>query len=297
MNLVIGATGIVGGEICRRLLAAGKPVRAMVRTSSDPARVDALRQAGAEVVVGDLKDPASIRAACQGAERIVSTASTAISRQPDDSIDATDRDGQRRLIDAAEAAGVRHFSYLSVASVIPTDNPFVSAKRAVEDHLTASGLSHTILGPVHFMEIWLSPYAGWEPANRKARILGSGDRAYSWISVGDVAEFCARSLEHPAARDRRIDLGGPEALTALDVVRIFEEETGQPFEVEQLPVEVLRQQRNAAANAHDESLFALMENTATLEGAIDMSETAPAFGIQLTSVRDFARRALAPAGH
>lgn len=296
MNLVIGATGIVGGEICRRLATAGKPVRAMVRTSSSPDRVEALEVAGAEVVVGDLKDPISVRRACAGAERVVSTAATAISRQPDDSIEATDLDGQRRLIDAAADAGVEHFSYLSVARAIPTDNPFVAAKRAVEDHLVASGLSYTVLGPVHFMEIWLSPFVGWDPVSRRARVLGPGDRAYSWIAVGDVAEFCVLSLDHPRARDQHIDLGGPAALTALEVVRIFEEETGHAFDVEHVPVEALRQQRAAATNPHDESLFAMMENTATQEGRIDMSETAPAFGVQLTSVRDYVRRALAPAG-
>jgi len=296
MNLVIGATGIVGGEICRRLAAEGRPVRAMVRTSSNPERVEALKQAGAEIVVGDLKDVASLRAACQGAERVVSTAATAISRQPEDTIEATDLDGQRRLIDAAAEAGVQHFSYLSVASILPTDNPFVSAKRAVEAHLAGSGLSWTVLGPVHFMEVWLSPFVGWDPASRRARVLGPGDRAYSWISVGDVAEFCVRSLDHPRARNRHIDLGGPEALTALEVVRIFEEETGHGFEVEHVPVAALRQQRAGADNPHDESLFAMMENTATLEGRVDMSETAPAFGVRLTSVRDFVRRSLAPAG-
>ncbi len=296
MNLVIGATGIVGGETCRRLTAAGEPVRAMVRSTSDPGRVDALKAMGADIVAGDLRDAASVRAACQGVDRVVSTANTAISRQPGDSIEATDRDGQLRLIDAASDAGVRHFSYVSVASMIPADSPFVAAKRAVEGHLIASGLPYTILGPVHFMEVWLSPFTGWDPASRRARVLGAGDRAYSWISVGDVAEFCARSLAHPSARNRQLDLGGPEPLTALDVVRIFEEETGHTFEVEHVPVEALRQQRATADNPHDESLFAMMEDTATLEGRVDMSETAAEFGIQLTSVRDFVRRALAPAG-
>ena len=55
MNLVVGATGTLGGEICSRLAQAGKSVRGLVRTSSDPARVEALRKQGVEIATGDLR--------------------------------------------------------------------------------------------------------------------------------------------------------------------------------------------------------------------------------------------------
>jgi len=61
MNLIVGATGLVGGEICRRLAADRKPVRALVRPAGDASRIDELRAAGAELATGDLKDPASNR--------------------------------------------------------------------------------------------------------------------------------------------------------------------------------------------------------------------------------------------
>ena len=76
MILVVGATGMLGGEICRRLAAKGKPVRALVRVTSDPAKVEALQAPGVELVQGDLRDPASISAACQGARAVISTASS-----------------------------------------------------------------------------------------------------------------------------------------------------------------------------------------------------------------------------
>ena len=66
MNLVIGATGRLGSEVCRQLAAKGKPVRALVRATSDPGKVEALRSCGAEIVQGDLRDRASLSAACQG---------------------------------------------------------------------------------------------------------------------------------------------------------------------------------------------------------------------------------------
>ena len=62
MNLVVGATGTLGGEICARLVQAGKPVRGLVRASSSPERVDALRKAGVELATGDLRDRASLDA-------------------------------------------------------------------------------------------------------------------------------------------------------------------------------------------------------------------------------------------
>src|SRR5712691_10709681 len=86
--LVVGATGLVGRDICRRLGAAGKPVRAMVRPTADAAKLAELERGGATLVHGDLKDRASVEAACRGVSAVITTASTTLSRQPDDSIRA-----------------------------------------------------------------------------------------------------------------------------------------------------------------------------------------------------------------
>ena len=72
--LVVGATGRLGGEACGRLRAGGAAVRALVRASPDRAQLDRLRELGVEIVAGDLKDPASLPAACDSADAIVSTA-------------------------------------------------------------------------------------------------------------------------------------------------------------------------------------------------------------------------------
>ena len=58
MNLVVGATGMVGSEICKRLADRGKQVRAMVRSTADQAKADNLKQAGVEIVLGNLRDRA-----------------------------------------------------------------------------------------------------------------------------------------------------------------------------------------------------------------------------------------------
>src|SRR5918911_194830 len=90
MILVAGATGFVGGEVCRRLSAVGKPVRALVRPTADRGRLEPLEAAGVETVVGDLKDPASLETACRGVRGIISTAAAIASRQPGDSFETVD---------------------------------------------------------------------------------------------------------------------------------------------------------------------------------------------------------------
>jgi len=75
MILVVGATGMVGSEICLRLAARGKKVRAMVRSTSNQAKVANLKKAGIEIVQGDLRDHASLEAACQGVTAVIETVS------------------------------------------------------------------------------------------------------------------------------------------------------------------------------------------------------------------------------
>src|SRR5690242_694472 len=113
MILVAGATGNLGGEICRRLIAKGKQVRALVRPTSDQSRVDNLRQAGVELVYGDLKDPAFLDAACQGVSTVITTVTMVLSKQPGDTIESVDLEGQTHLVDAAKRVGVSHFIYTS----------------------------------------------------------------------------------------------------------------------------------------------------------------------------------------
>ena len=66
MILVVGATGLVGGEVCQRLMRQGEPVRALVRATSSKEKIAALRSSGAELCIGDLKELQSIADACRG---------------------------------------------------------------------------------------------------------------------------------------------------------------------------------------------------------------------------------------
>jgi uncharacterized protein YbjT (DUF2867 family) len=291
MNLVVGATGLLGSEICRRLSAAGKPARAKVRATSDPAKVNMLRSYGFEIVEGDLRDRNSLGAACQGATAVISTVSSMpFSYQPgENDIDAVDTQGVINLVDAAQAAGVAHFVYTSFT--MDNDFPLRNAKRTVERRLQHSGLTYTVLRPSYFMEVWLSPAVGFDYANAQARIYGSGQNPLSLISLPDVAQFAVASLDNPAARNATLEIGGPEAVSQLQVVKIFEEVGGGTFGVEHVPEEALAEQQEAAADPMQQSFVGLMRWYARGD-AVDMEETLKVFPMQLTSVSDYAQAVL-----
>jgi uncharacterized protein YbjT (DUF2867 family) len=290
MILVVGATGTLGLEICRRLLVAGKPVRAMVRNTSEPAKKDALIKLGAELIEGDLKNRASLDRACRGATAVITTPTAIMSQREADTFETVDRRGQIDLIEAARGGQVGHFVFISVSSAIGKDgdNPLVDAKRAVEKHLRESGLTYTILRPTFFMEIWLSPHLGFDAKNAKARIYGTGENKSSYISLGDVAQFAVQSLANPAARNAVIELGGPEALSQLEVVRIFEEITGRKFELEFVPEEQLVGRKAAATNPVERT-FADLTLCAASGDVIDMTDVSKKFSVTLKSVRDYAK--------
>jgi uncharacterized protein YbjT (DUF2867 family) len=291
MTLVVGATGALGTEICRQLTEQGTPVRAMVRASSDPAKREALRAMGADLVEGDLRDAASLRAACNGVDIVISTATVVVSQQPGDTFNDVDDGGQRALIDAAAAAGVKHFVFISVTGGISVSSPLIDSKRRVEQHLIDSGLTYTILRPGPFMEAWFGPVAGFDHQSHTATVLGTGNQKLSYISAFDVARFAVASTQLPAAHNRVIELGGAEAVTPNEAVAEFEKLTGETYNVQRVPVEALEGQYASAEHPVQKSFASIMLALAS-DNVIPMKDTASEFGIEPTSVRDFARRSL-----
>jgi uncharacterized protein YbjT (DUF2867 family) len=174
---------------------------------------------------------------------------------------------------------------------ISDPSPLTVAKRSVEAAVRASGMTYTILRPSYFMEAWLSPAVGFDYPNAKATIYGAGHNKISWISLFDVAKFAVQSLDNPAARNAVLELGGPEALSPLEVVTTFEEVGGKPFEIANVPVDVLQAQKAAAPNSLMKSFSGLMLSYAAGD-PIDMRATLQAFPVKLTSVRDYARQVL-----
>jgi uncharacterized protein YbjT (DUF2867 family) len=292
MVLVVGATGTLGGEICRRLRAGGKAVRALVRKTSDRGKVASLEELGTELVEGDLKERASLERACRGATVVISTPTAILARSEGDSFQTVDHDGQMQLVDSARAANVEQFVFISVSrGVGDSGNPLIESKRAVERQIQQSGLDYTILRPTFFMEIWLSPHLGFDVANAKATIYGSGNNPVSYISLADVAQFAVKALDNPGARNAVVELGGPEALTQLEVVALFEEFTGSKFDRQFVSEKELEARKVAAGNPV-ELTFADLMLAAAHGDKIDMTETMRKFSFQPRSVRDYTKNLL-----
>jgi uncharacterized protein YbjT (DUF2867 family) len=282
MILVVGATGTLGGAVTRMLLAQGQPVRILARSQSN---YQPLVEAGAQVVLGDLKEPGSLEAACQGVDTVITTANSA-ARGGEDNPQTVDLEGNRHLIDEALAAGVNQFIFVSVLTADANSPiPFLQAKGKTEDYLRESGLPYTIIAPNAYMEIWVAGVVGM-PAmmGQPVTIVGGGRRKHSFISAGDVAAFMLAAIDNPAAINQKLLLGGPHPLSLRDAVVIYERVLGH-----QIPV------RSVAAGSpvpgFPQMVAQLLAGLDTFDSPIDMTETARTFGIQLTPLEEFARRA------
>src|SRR4029450_10178472 len=103
--LVVGGTGMLGGQVVAELLSRGERVRALVRATSGATRLD---QAGAEIARGDMMDPASLLKAMDSADAVISTAAGYTRHSKGDTAQI-DTIGNRNLADAASQTGVRRF--------------------------------------------------------------------------------------------------------------------------------------------------------------------------------------------
>lgn len=294
MNLVVGATGLMGAEVCARLVSQHQPVRALVRTTSEPGKVRHLHTLGVNTVVGDLRDRRSLDVACSGITAVIATASSMpFAYDPArNTPDTTDRDGMQNLIAAARVARVQHFVLTSFSGAIDADFPLRNAKRAAEDHLRNSGVPFTILRPNFFMEVWLSPAVGFDYAHGRVKIYGEGTNPIEWIAVPDVARYAIASVDHPAVRNATVELGGPDALNPLEVIALFERVGGRTFAVEHVAPEEIAAQEAAATDPMQRSFAALMR--AYARGAVHDRARQREFLIRPSSVEEYAKRVVSP---
>ena len=150
---------------------------------------------------------------------MICTASSTLSRQAGDSIETVDLQGQLALANAARSAGVRRFVFVSFRDDPAVQYPLTQAKRSVERAI--ADLDFTSIQASYFMEVWLSPAVGFDYIHGRARIYGSGLKPISWVSYRDVAEFCIAPILRSVAGRSVLRVGGPEALTPLEVVKVF----------------------------------------------------------------------------
>lgn len=202
--MVTGATGQQGGAVTRALRARGHRVRALVRAKGSPA-AESLQVLGAELVAGNLEEPASLDRALAGADAVFGVTT------PFEGVAAESHKGVA-LVDAARRAGIAHMVYTSACNAdCHTGIPTFETKLRVEQHLRASGVPFTIVGPVYFMENLLTPfsvgqlkqgeYTRWMPIERKLQL----------IALDDIGRFCVQVFEQREVfLGRRIDIAGDE---------------------------------------------------------------------------------------
>ena len=235
MILIVGASGKLGGEVARQLLALGMPVRALSR---EPSRLSALRDLGAEVVQGDLIDPSSLARACGGAHKVLAAAH-AFTAAGTSSMARVDGEGNRALVDAARAAGVSHFVFTSACTGPDDPVDFFRVKYGVEQYLHASGMPFTILRPGAFMEDHAERIG--RPVMEKGWtvVFGRGVGLVNYVAAGDVAQVATMVLREEPRNDI-VRIGGPENLGAMAVVKTYERAAGRKARVYHVPERVLR---------------------------------------------------------
>ncbi|WP_082681584.1 NmrA/HSCARG family protein [Nocardia jinanensis] len=230
--LVTGATGQQGGATARRLLTAGRPVRAMVRDTHAPAAV-ALEAAGARLVRGDLDDPSSLIPALDGVGAVFGVPPVAFGPTGSD----TDLEAARgrSLIDAAVAAGVGQIVFSTVATTsAPT--PGWEGKSAIEQYLRDRVAVSTVLRPVRFMTNYLGlAVAAIDGISGGVhRHLFPPDEPMQIIAVEDIAEFALLAFTDPSRfAGRTLELAGDQP-TPVAAVAAISEATGIAVRYEQL---------------------------------------------------------------
>ena len=221
MILVTAAHGNQGKLLVPKLLAAGAPVRACVRSEASAIR---LRELGVEeVVVGDLADPAVQREATHGIRKIYHVGAT---------LSPGERSMGLGLIEAARAERVEHFVFSSVLHSIVTDLVQHEIKRDVEEALLASDLEFTILQPSNYM----LPLK-LRPAFERGvfELSWSLDRRQSVVDLDDVTDVAVQvllnSAEHAAAT---YELVAPGRFTAHELGAIIGGVMGRQIDVRQI---------------------------------------------------------------
>jgi NADH dehydrogenase len=210
--LLTGATGYVGSAVAERLVAEGRTVRALVRADAKAARLPV----GAEAILGDVTDPASLRRAMEGVEAAVHL--VAILDGPDERFERVNAQGPRNVADAARDAGVRRIVHMSALGVNADNAPLTRywrSKWAGAESVVGSGLDWTIIEPSFVFGRGGGALASFETLLRLpvVPVIGDGRYRHQPVWIGDVAAAFSAALDRPQTIGRRIPVVGPQALT------------------------------------------------------------------------------------
>jgi uncharacterized protein YbjT (DUF2867 family) len=209
--LVLGSTGFVGRAVAHKVLDAGHQMRVLVR---DPLKAAALKVRGAQVVVGDALDPATVTQAAQGVDSIISL--VAVRRNRPQSYLAVNVDGARVLGQAAMAAGARSVVFVSaIGAKLDPHFKYYTSRWMGEQELAKTGVTGTILR----FSLIIGEDGGIVKEFEKtirgpfALIPGSGQAQIQPILREDAARCIVEAVAKPELLGKIIELGGPEVVT------------------------------------------------------------------------------------
>lgn len=241
--LVTAATGRQGGATARALLAEGtRAVRALVRNADAP-NAKSLAAAGAELVVGDLDDPASLRAACAGARAVFSMQSPIGSATGVDY--SKERAQGKNLVEAALAEGVGTFVHTATSGVgdhrdvegwaegrWKSHEVYWENKLATCELVRDAGFdSWTIILPATFMDHAMLEPAGFADGRRLISVIRT-EQPIALIAPEDIGKAAAAAINDPATFNRvTLQLAG-DLLTLPEIVEILSRLDGKEYIVQ-----------------------------------------------------------------
>jgi uncharacterized protein YbjT (DUF2867 family) len=269
MIFVAGGTGRLGSLVVTSLAMRGLEVRVLTR---DPARAQHLVGVASQVVVGDVRDPASLASAVQGVDIVVSAVQGFAG--PGRVTPATvDRDGNANLVDAAAAVGADVVLLSVVGASADSPMELFRAKHAAEEHLRASGTGWTIVRATAFLELWAQIMA-------RPIVFGHGDNPINFVSVADVAVVVERVVIDTTFRGQVVEVGGPQDLTFNELATMLQDIRGVGGKVRHVPRSALR----AVAPFARQARAAVAMDTTDM--TFDATLTRAAFGdLPMTDVR------------
>lgn len=209
--LVVGATGMLGRPVVRRLAEEGFALRALVR---DPDRARRLLPATCELVPGDVGDRTSIREAMTGVDAVYINLAEPFSKRRWD----PEHEGTRAIADLAHSCGVQRLLKISAMGIDRASEQWWAARRKTEadEAVAGSGVAYTIFRPTWFMEsLPLFVARRWMILPRTPAV------PLYWIAGDDYARQVATALRTDRAVNRVYSIQGPQALTFDEAAERF----------------------------------------------------------------------------
>lgn len=243
MILVAGGTGLLGRDVVGRLVSRSLGVRVLTRDVAHGRQALGPLADRVELVQGDVRDAGSLGPAVDSADTVVAAVQGFGGREAG-GVAAVDRDGNRNLVRAAAAAGVRRFVLLSIHDASASDALALGrAKAAVEAELRATSMMPLIIRPTAYMETWAGIVGGPILATGRARVFGRGTNPINFVAAADVAsmvEEVVTKADPFVSAGRTIEVVGPEDLSFDDVVARFAAALGRPVPTSHVPLPILR---------------------------------------------------------